>query len=426
MLDGVNGKTGTQASVEDTLKDFWASRPVRPLADRKVAGVAAGIGERYGVDPVVVRIAFVVTTLWGGVGILVYLLGWLFLRAENDQVSAFESMLNRGRSSTSTGFTVLLCIALLPAASTVFSGGIGGGFSGVMGIALLAGGLYLLHRTRGHLNRPAPPPGDQPIGGATAATTTFSARTGEGTTMTASQPGEVRDAPPAWDPLGAAPFAWDLPDPTPAPPPTPEPPAWQPRQRSRVAAVTLAVALLVLGGSVVAGRFDPWFSTGHVLGLEAAVLGLGMVLGAFRRGAGGLWWLAVPVGVAAMLVTTNPTDGWNGIGDTAVSPTSAADVQPSYQQSIGDVRLDLTGITSGTVRTKVNVGMGNSSVVVPANANVTVHCAAGLGALHCLGHQADGNQPRLDVTLAPPGGSGGPTIELDVHTGTGNVEVHRG
>nr|HPK66493.1 S-layer homology domain-containing protein [Thermoanaerobaculia bacterium] len=46
--------------------------------------------------------------------------------------------------------------------------------------------------------------------------------------------------PPAWDPLGAAPFAWDLPEPSPVPAPAPP-------RRSRVTPVTLAVALLAGG-----------------------------------------------------------------------------------------------------------------------------------------------------------------------------------
>ena len=46
--------------------------------------------------------------------------------------------------------------------------------------------------------------------------------------------------PPAWDPLGAAPFAWDLPEPGPVPAPAP-------RRRSRVTPMTLAVALLAGG-----------------------------------------------------------------------------------------------------------------------------------------------------------------------------------
>src|SRR5439155_14956307 len=50
----------------------------RSRSDRIVAGVAAGLGDRVGVDHVVVRLAFVVLAFAGGVGVVVYLLLWAF------------------------------------------------------------------------------------------------------------------------------------------------------------------------------------------------------------------------------------------------------------------------------------------------------------------------------------------------------------
>lgn len=55
----------------------------RPSTDRIVAGVAAGVADHLGVDPAVVRIAFVVLCLVGGVGIPAYLAGWLLIPDED-------------------------------------------------------------------------------------------------------------------------------------------------------------------------------------------------------------------------------------------------------------------------------------------------------------------------------------------------------
>ena len=132
------------SNVEDTAKDFWASRPRRALRGRMIAGVAAGIGRRYGVDPVLVRVVFVVSTLFGGAGILFYLAGWLLLPAEGDQVSAAEGLIHRGRSSTSAGLTVVLGILLLIA----LAGGIHNLVATVVGGVMLLAALYLLHRGR--------------------------------------------------------------------------------------------------------------------------------------------------------------------------------------------------------------------------------------------------------------------------------------
>jgi phage shock protein PspC (stress-responsive transcriptional regulator) len=95
-------------SVEETVRDLWATRPRRRGGDRKVAGVAAAIGRRYTIDPVLVRVGFVVTTVYSGVGVLLYLVGWLLLPAEGDEASAAESALGKGRSSVSTALTVIL------------------------------------------------------------------------------------------------------------------------------------------------------------------------------------------------------------------------------------------------------------------------------------------------------------------------------
>ena len=54
-------------------------RLVRPRDDRMVAGVASGIARHLGVDPALVRIAFVLLTLAGGSGVLAYLVAWLVL-----------------------------------------------------------------------------------------------------------------------------------------------------------------------------------------------------------------------------------------------------------------------------------------------------------------------------------------------------------
>ncbi|HJT37643.1 MAG TPA: PspC domain-containing protein [Actinomycetota bacterium] len=50
----------------------------RSGSDRVLAGVAAGIAERIEIDPIVIRLAFIVLAFGGGFGVVVYLLAWLF------------------------------------------------------------------------------------------------------------------------------------------------------------------------------------------------------------------------------------------------------------------------------------------------------------------------------------------------------------
>jgi signal transduction histidine kinase/phage shock protein PspC (stress-responsive transcriptional regulator) len=54
----------------------------RSRSNRVIAGVAAGVGQHLGIDPLAVRIAFVGLTFAAGFGLVVYLLLWLLARAE--------------------------------------------------------------------------------------------------------------------------------------------------------------------------------------------------------------------------------------------------------------------------------------------------------------------------------------------------------
>lgn len=55
---------------------------IRPKDDRMVAGVAAGLARALGTTPTVMRVLFVVATIWGGIGIVAYLIGWLLMPEE--------------------------------------------------------------------------------------------------------------------------------------------------------------------------------------------------------------------------------------------------------------------------------------------------------------------------------------------------------
>jgi phage shock protein C len=49
-------------------------RLYRSRKERMIAGVCGGVGEYFGIDPTLVRLLFVVAALFGGPGLLLYLL----------------------------------------------------------------------------------------------------------------------------------------------------------------------------------------------------------------------------------------------------------------------------------------------------------------------------------------------------------------
>jgi len=58
------------------------SRLYRSNTDKVIGGVAGGLGDYLNVDPVVVRVLFVLLAIFGGSGVLVYIILWIAIPAE--------------------------------------------------------------------------------------------------------------------------------------------------------------------------------------------------------------------------------------------------------------------------------------------------------------------------------------------------------
>ena len=65
---------------------------------RIVAGVCTGLAASLGVDPTLVRLAVALLTVFGGVGVLLYLGAWVVIPDEVEGTSIAESMANKRRS----------------------------------------------------------------------------------------------------------------------------------------------------------------------------------------------------------------------------------------------------------------------------------------------------------------------------------------
>ena len=57
-------------------------RLYRARDGRVVAGVCAGLATYFGVDPTLVRLAFALVTIFGGIGALLYLCAWIVIPEE--------------------------------------------------------------------------------------------------------------------------------------------------------------------------------------------------------------------------------------------------------------------------------------------------------------------------------------------------------
>lgn len=59
--------------------DGQSKRLTRSKTNKVVAGVCGGLGEYFNIDPVILRILFVAMVLWGGSGVLLYIVMWLVI-----------------------------------------------------------------------------------------------------------------------------------------------------------------------------------------------------------------------------------------------------------------------------------------------------------------------------------------------------------
>uniref|UniRef100_UPI00262A13BC PspC domain-containing protein n=1 Tax=Corynebacterium stationis TaxID=1705 RepID=UPI00262A13BC len=258
-----NAPTTTFEDVKKQFKEMWASRPVRLPSDQggggKIAGVAEGIAVRYQIDPTLVRVVFVVTAFcWGG-SIALYLLAWMFMPRYSKTTSPFEDAFgekkdlpknSNGKSTSekSLGMTLAIVFAVGFILPLIFSSS---SLTMLLPIAAGVGGWYLLHKRRpdaptGLLATPqqhTEPPRDEHID------------------LSMFEPvdgypfPDGRTTPPAWDPLGAAPDTWHLPDPDPI---VQEPQPKKKRRWGRVLGITAAVIAvwsLIIGGILLAFGF---------------------------------------------------------------------------------------------------------------------------------------------------------------------------
>ena len=94
----------------DQVRDLGRLR--RSRTDRKVAGVAGGLARHLDVDPLILRVAFVVLVFFGGAGLIVYGACWLLVPEDGDDRAPFN-LDERSRSIALVIVGVVAALALI-------------------------------------------------------------------------------------------------------------------------------------------------------------------------------------------------------------------------------------------------------------------------------------------------------------------------
>jgi len=401
----------------------------RSRTDRKIAGVAGGLGRYANVDPLILRILFVVLAVFGGSGLVLYALAWLLIPDEGEAESEAQKLV-AGRSASSTAQLIGLAAVLILGLALVgafFDSGPGLGGLGVLVVVALVVVLMLRRDQNGRsaaagaasqgtpVASYGPPPAYPPASGAYGQTpgTAYTPPTSSGETTPPTPP------PPA--PPGPG---WSGPPAPPAPPP--------PREKSILGRVTVSVALIVVGLMVgwngLATGDDNDFRAVAVFGAALAVVAGGLLVGAVYGRARGLVVLAIVLSIATAISGAADDKFSTGIGERTWSPGTVTAAEREFRLGVGDAELDLTELPPGSDATiDVRLGVGNLRVQLPPEARAVIDSEIGAGNLRLPDRRdQDGTDLSVTTTIGPVDTTGPvTTLRIDARVGFGQLEVTR-
>lgn len=409
---------------------------VRPVNGRLFAGVCAAFGRATNTDPVLWRVVVAVLTIFGGAGLLLYLLAWLLLPAEGDSGAPVEAVLGRGRSATNTVITVIVAVIVVITAIALIGGDAN---PGLLGVILLGGAVLLLLRDQRGRRTPAPATAPMWSTPPPPVATAGAAGPGSGSTWPAP-PGPVTPPPPGGysqppfaprgpypapgtpPPFGPPPFG----PATPTPPPAPRPPV----ERSPLGLLTFSMVLIVLGGLALADTAGLDIPAAGYVAASLAIVGLGLLIGAWVGRGRSMIAVGILLSLALAVVGTVDRIGpdWQGGGSVTWVPDTVGEIQSRYSHDFGDATLDLSNVdfSGQTVTVAVDVSFGSFEIIVPEDVDVETTADVSLGGAQIFGDDWAGLDPgtRTVINNGDDGPGGGKLI-LDASADFGNVEVRR-
>lgn len=442
-----SGTTGSAQPEPPPITAFaWRNGLVRPKQGRLLAGVCGALGRATNTDPVLWRVVLAVLTVFGGIGVFAYLLGWLLLPSDGDTASPLEALAGRGRSGTSTVLTIIGGVIVLFSVAAFISEPLHA--APLLGAVLLGGALLLLlrdqQRTRMRTAGAAPgapmwstlgaPGGSAAAPGPPPASVSPAAPSGAG--------GEAGSPAPfaPYGPFASAGTTTTYPGLPPQPPPPPPAPPYGPavpppppkakRPRSRLGLLTFSVVLVVLGAMALVDLAGYDVLTGGYVAAALIAVGLGLVIGTWFGRA--RWLIALGIvlslGLASVFGADQMRGRWDG-GSVTWAPTSIDQLQDTYRHDIGDAKLDLTAIDFAGKQSReidVRIDVGNLEIIVPPDVDVTIDANVDVGNADIFRESWGGlDAGSRTVTDLGADGVGGGELHIITAVDLGNLEVHR-
>jgi phage shock protein PspC (stress-responsive transcriptional regulator) len=418
----------------------------RTRDDRMIGGVCGGLGRYAGIDPIIFRIVLAALAIFGGVGLLLYALGWLLIPEDGTDVSELHRLL-QGHPSPGPIIAAIVVGVLGVITVTEVAYHRRGRFEVLLILLAVIAVIAMTSRSRGVPPTaptapfaPQPPYGTPPSYGTQPSYGTPSAPPTETATpppaptyQTAAYPAPGY-APPQYSapqypaPLGPpAGFSPSRPVYTPPPgyvPPPPKPP----RPPSFLGPIAFSVGVVIVGVLFA-------LNASHTIDLSAQaifatsllIVGLALVVGTWIGRARALIAFGVVLAIALALAASVDVPLRGGMGNRTYAPTSASDIPTTYRLAIGHQTIDLTALNLAGKKVQVtsSVGIGEVDVRVPPNVRLVAHGRAGTGDVNIDGDNNGGSHVDRTLVLPAIGTAVAGEIDLDLRVGLGRVYVDR-
>ena len=458
---GMNTAPVEPPSVEHGFFRWIRGLGVQRSQERWIGGVAGGLGQRFGIDPLLARGLVVVLAVFSGAGLLLYGIAWALLPEPDGRIHLQEA--GRGRWTAGMSGALVFFLLGLINRPTPFGHWNDGWWYGTLWTLLVVGGVvwFIVSRQKRNAGPGSYPTAPYP------ADTYPAAR--EGTVPPnasgfSNDAGSVNDTMPLNDaalrgenalrsenglrsenvlrndtvplgqplPAGAPRPAGAFTAPQGAPWPPNQPPVKQPRPEPPLpgysVAIVVGVAVLVAGTIALLHVLGVVPLDGIVVPVAMAaalvVMGLGLVAAALRHSTGGaLTGLTIALLVCTVLASgatlNKPQWGW-GVPIIERSGNS-------YTNVFASNTVDLTGYSTITSDTTVRMDGAFSSlqVLVPDNIPVVI---TGDGAFYSLEVTTENGQQTQsgigstsDVVLNQD--AAGPTLTVEIDGAFNNISV---
>jgi phage shock protein PspC (stress-responsive transcriptional regulator) len=459
--------TGGGVAEDGVMESIWAVR--RSTHDRKVSGLAGGLARVWHIDPLLVRIGFAILALSGGIGVVLYLAGWLMVPEEGRQTSYLDQAIPQSRNWSREAKFVIVGIACVIGLITLSSLA---PFTAVAAIVVIAVWYFGYYRNRPRTQDHHHTDPSQPFGSSqqvpvaeeptqfikfgseqtpfTEAAKAWQLRIGDyleavrstapdaaanhpsPSTTAADVPAEQQSTADPYrqayyahpDPVGLYTAA----EPTPTAVKLTDPRiAMRRRTSRRLGLVSLVVLGLSMTGLGIASTLGATISVASYLAVALLVIGLTLLAGTRFGRPPGMAFAAFVLAIAMLgaLFSPQAVRMINDVGLQQIHYTSGATMKPADRLEAGNLSVDLRRLELQQSRTySATVNSGRLEVFLPEDATVRVRGTVGDGGLQLPGEKIRWGSDLVLNWPAPPNASG-PVLTVNLRVDEGHLEVHR-